>query len=31
MEPEDLEKDLVMICLVGIEDPLRPNVIRAVS
>jgi len=31
MEPEDLEKDLTMICLVGIEDPLRPNVIHAVS
>lgn len=31
MIAEDLESDLTMICLVGIEDPLRPNVIDAVK
>ena len=31
MEPDNLESDLTFICLVGIEDPLRPNVIKAVK
>lgn len=31
MESDFLESDLTMICLVGIEDPLRPNVIDAVA
>lgn len=31
MEPDNLENELIMVCLVGIEDPLRPNVIDAVK
>lgn len=31
MEPDNLESELTMVCLVGIEDPLRPNVINAVK
>lgn len=30
-DPENVEKDMIVFCLVGIQDPLRPEVIHAIN
>lgn len=30
-DPQNVEKDLIVLCLVGIQDPLRPEVVHAIE